>query len=71
MIKSAAQQAARDPDETVDLEQLIEDVVPDPASWKITPNPVLGGVRPVDLMNTPRERSLRDMLRAAKHAMAS
>ena len=71
MIKSPAQQAVRDPEEAVDVEQLIQDVVPDPANWKITPNPVLGGERPVDLIHTPREQALRDMLRAAKHAMVS
>ena len=71
MIHQKPQPVAHDPDETVDLWQLIEDVVPDPQTWKVTPNPVLGGERPIDLMNTARESILRNLLRAAKHGMAS
>jgi RES domain-containing protein len=37
----------RDPDETVDLARLIDQVVPDPQTWKNTPNPVLGGAKPL------------------------
>lgn len=61
----------RDPDETADLERLIADVVPDAETWKRTPNAVLGGKRPIDLLHTPLERVLRDLLRAAKHGMMS
>ena len=62
---------ARDPDEKVDPNKLIDEVVPDPQAWKNTRNPALGGEKPVDLMNTDREFILRGMLRAAKHGMAS
>jgi hypothetical protein len=61
----------RDPDETADLERLISEVVPDAETWKQTPNPVLGGKRPIDLLHTPQEQVLRDLLRAAKHGMMS
>ena len=64
-------QLIRDPDETIDLGKLIDEVVPDPETWKQTPNPVLGGRRPIDLLHSPQEQVLRDMLRAAKHGMAS
>lgn len=64
-------QLARDPDETADLNKLIDEVVPDPDTWKQTPNPVLGGQRPIDLLRTPQEQVLRDLLRAAKHGMTS
>jgi uncharacterized protein (DUF2384 family) len=65
------QQLSRDPDETADLEKLIDEVVPDPETWKQTPNPVLGGKRPIDLVHSPQQQILRDLLRAAKHGMTS
>lgn len=61
----------RDLDETADIDQLIAEVVPDADTWKQTPNAVLGGKRPIDLIRTPQEQVLRDMLRAAKHGMMS
>lgn len=61
----------RDPDETADLAQLIAEVVPDAETWQQTPNAALGGKRPIDLINTPQEQVLRDMLRAARHGMMS
>jgi hypothetical protein len=61
----------RDPDETADIERLIADVVPDAGAWKQAPNAVLGGKRPIDLLHTPQEQVLRDLVRAAKHGMAS
>lgn len=64
-------QLTRDPDETTDLDKLIDEVVPDPETWKQTRNPVLGGQRPIDLLHTPQEQVLRDLLRAAKHGMPS
>ena len=66
-----SQALGRDPDETVDLAQLIAEVVPDAETWQQTPNAVLGGQRPIDLINTPHEQVLRDLLRAAKHGMTS
>lgn len=71
MIKTAVKQSESDPDESVDIEKLIDDVVPDPSAWRITPNPMLGGEKPADVIGTTRETILRDMLRAAKHGMVS
>lgn len=64
-------QVVRDPDETMDLERLISEVVPDPDSWKVTPNSAFGGERPIDLLHTPKAAILRDVLRAAKQGMTS
>lgn len=64
-------QVSHDPDETVDLEKLIDEVVPNPETWKQTPNSVLGGQKPVDLLHSPQEHALRDLLRATKHGMTS
>ena len=61
----------QDPDETVDLETLMEKVVPNHEIWKQTPNPVLGGEKPEDLIGSPKEQILRDLLRTAKHGMMS
>jgi len=71
MTRAKLEPIARDPDETVDLESLIEEVVPDAQTWKQMPNPALGGERPVDMLNTAKEAILRNMLRAAKHGMVS
>lgn len=66
-----ASQASQDPDLTIDVESLMRQVVPDADIWKLAANPALGGQRPIDLINTPREQALRDLLRAAKHGMCS
>lgn len=62
---------ADDPDLRVDIEQLIDEVVPDPGEWRRSPNPALGGRRPEELIGAPDESVLRDVLRAAKHGTAS
>ena len=64
-------QLSRDPDETTDVTELIQEIVPDADTWQKTPNPALGGARPIDLIKTEKESILRDMLRAAKYGMAS
>jgi hypothetical protein len=61
----------RDPDLDVDIHKLIDEVVPDPDTWKVTPNPVFGLKRPVDLIGEPEEAILRDTLRAAKQGAFS
>jgi hypothetical protein len=65
------QPPARDPDEIIAIEELMAEVVPNHEIWKITPNTELGGKRPIDLINTPYEPILRNMLRAAKHGLLS
>jgi hypothetical protein len=60
-----------DPDLDTDINTLIREVVPDPDTWEIAPNPSLAGYRPVDLIGTPQESILRDLLRAGMHGMIS
>ncbi|GAC1472354.1 MAG: hypothetical protein NVSMB9_19490 [Isosphaeraceae bacterium] len=67
----ATVQAERDPDETSDLHTLIAEVVQDPEVWMDTPNDVLGGVKPNDLVGTNHESRLRELARALKIGMAS
>jgi hypothetical protein len=61
----------RDPDEQVDLESLVAEVVADPDQWMDTPNDQLGGEKPRDLIGTSREGSLRELARAIKIGMFS
>jgi hypothetical protein len=64
----------RDPDLDAPIDQLIEDVIPDPKSrraWRAAKNTALGGHSPDELIGTPRESVVRDMLRAAKQGMFS
>lgn len=68
---SAATKRQRDPDETASLDGLIAEVVHDPEQWKRTPNDVLGGRKPTDLIGTDHEERLRELLRALKVGMAS
>ena len=45
--------------------------LPDPDAWEHTPNPQFGWREPADLIGTPDEPVLRNLLRAAKSGMAS
>ena len=47
------------------------EVIPDHHTCKQTPNPVLGGKRPIDLINSPQHTRLARLLCAAKHGMMS
>lgn len=55
-----------DPDEKVDLESLIAEVVDRPAKWMDTPNDQLSGDKPRDLIGTIREERVRELVRAIK-----
>jgi hypothetical protein len=65
----------RDPDLDADIDSLIDslvpDFIPDAEVWKTTRNPKLGDYRPVDLIGTPMEIHLRNMLRAARQGAFS
>jgi hypothetical protein len=67
----------RDPDLDKDIHELIREVVPaffpdlDLNAWMTTPNPRLGDISPADVIDTPREPLLRNLLRAARHGMFS
>lgn len=56
-------------DESADLTHEVARVVADPEAWLHTPHPSLGGGRPIDLIGTPAEQRLRDLLRAIRHGM--
>jgi hypothetical protein len=61
----------QDPDEQVDLESLIAEVVADPDQWMDTPNDQLGGCKPRELIGTSREGQLRNLARSIKIGMFS
>ncbi|HWE34990.1 MAG TPA: hypothetical protein VG406_00340 [Isosphaeraceae bacterium] len=60
-----------DPDETRDIHDLIDEVIPLPGLWLDTPNENLGGARPRELIGTDREEIVRDLARAIKNGMFS
>jgi Antitoxin Xre/MbcA/ParS C-terminal toxin-binding domain len=62
-------QPQRDPDEQAEIRDLITQVVAHPDLWLDTPNDVLGGKKPRDLIGTDQEERLRDLARAIKHGM--
>lgn len=68
---TTGRQVNRDPDEAANIDDLISEVIPDPAVWKRTPNPVLGGRKPEEFIGQPDEGQLRDLLRAGKHGFFS
>jgi hypothetical protein len=57
------------PGEKADIRQEIASLVADPVKWLATPNDQLGGLKPQDLIGTPREQLLRDLLRAIKYGV--
>jgi hypothetical protein len=65
----------RDPDLDRPIDDLIRDLVPDfipdAEAWKTTPNPSLAFYRPDNLIGTPREGWVRNLLRAAKQGATS
>jgi uncharacterized protein (DUF2384 family) len=56
-------------DESADLTHEVVRIVADPEVWLHTPHTHLGGKRPIQLLGTPEEQRLRDLLRAIKHGM--
>jgi hypothetical protein len=57
------------PDEHSDIHQELAQVVKDPDIWLDTQNDQLGGRKPGDLVGTPEEHLIRELIRAAKHGM--
>jgi hypothetical protein len=53
-------------DESADLHQEVARIVADPKVWLQTPHTALAGERPINLIGTPQEQRLRDLLRAIK-----
>lgn len=61
--------AALFPDEAADVKQEVAQIVANPEVWLHTPHAALGGDSPMNLIGTPQEQRLRDLLRAIKHGM--
>ncbi len=53
------------------VEELARELVDQPDRWLDTPNDQLGGARPRDLINTPKEPVLRNLLEAIKYGSFS
>jgi hypothetical protein len=69
--KTARAKRVPNPDQTVDITKLIDEVIPDPDFWKNTPNSLFGGQKPADFIGTPREQYLRDIVLSVKYGMFS
>ncbi len=70
MIQRNLPPASRDPDETIDIFELVRDVVDDPDVWLERPHEMLGAKSPRELIGTNREQFVRNLLRGLKHGMA-
>ena len=60
-----------DPDQTADIEKLIDEIIPNPEFWKNTPNSMFGGRKPADFIGTSQEQFLRDVVLGAKYGYFS
>jgi hypothetical protein len=58
-----------DPDEWSDLGSLIAEVFDDADFWLGSPNAALGGRKPLDLIGSPSEKVVRELVRAIKIGM--
>ena len=68
-----------DPDETRDIRELIEEVIPEPELWLETPNANLGGKTPREVIwvrpdapefgELPTSMKVRRMVRAVKYGL--
>lgn len=56
-------------DESADLKHEVAQIIAEPDVWLHTPHAHLGGESPINLLGTPAESRLRDLLRAIKHGM--
>jgi uncharacterized protein (DUF2384 family) len=59
------------PDENPDLRKEIESVIAEPGRWLEEPNSNLSGSRPSDLLQTPLEYLVRELIRRIKHGVIS
>jgi hypothetical protein len=53
------------------IEDLVRELVDEPDKWLDTKNDQLGGEKSRDLMGTPKEPVLRNLLEAVKHGSFS
>jgi hypothetical protein len=59
------------PDLTMDIHELIDEVMPNPEIWKVTPNTLFYGAAPIDYIGTPKEHLLREAVLRVKYGMFS
>jgi uncharacterized protein (DUF2384 family) len=57
------------PDTRSELLKDIEDIFADPEAWLNTPNLRLAGQKPLDLMGTPDEELVRNIIESIKHGL--
>jgi len=57
------------PDTTSDLLKDIEDIFADPQAWLNMPNLRLAGQKPIDLIGTPDEELVRNIIVSIKHGL--
>jgi hypothetical protein len=56
-------------DESPNILDDIQKVIPDPEAWLDAPHALLGGAKPRDLIGTEREREVRSLLRGIKYGI--
>ena len=75
-IPGVSPEGARKPfvileDESLNVVDDVSKVVPDPEAWLDSPNSLLGGERPRDLVGTEMEREVRYLLRGIKDGITT
>jgi len=59
------------PNENPDLREEVKTLLPNGAAWLETQNFLFDGRKPNDLIGTPEEFRVRDVIRAVKHGFIS
>lgn len=62
---------ATDPDANRTTRELIDEIVPDAATWLKTPNSLFGGRTPEELLGRPEEAVLRNLVLGMKDGIFS
>lgn len=59
------------PDEDSDIREEVKKVIQEPDRWLQSPSSILGGLAPAELIGTPDEMLLRELVRSLKHGVIS
>lgn len=62
---------AKQPSHVKAIKTLVQELIEKPDEWLDTQNDQLGGAKPRDLLGTPKETVLLDLLNAIKYGMFS
>ncbi len=54
-----------------DIRMLVQELIQEPEKWMDSANDQLGGEKPKDLLGTPKEQVLRNLLESIRHGMFS